>query len=228
MKLIVGLGNPGSEYRNSRHNAGFMAVERAARRFLPGVVARSKFNAMILEGQIEGQHGSERCMFMQPLTYMNRSGDAVGPAASFYKVDPKADLLVLVDEYQLPLGSIRIRAGGGAGGHNGLVDIERALGTAEYPRLRIGVDPPPKEYNDPADWVLGWFTAEQTKTLEPALDRAVGAIEAFVTKGLTFAMNHFNADPKPPKPPRPPPERKPPENGPSDGPGPRPSDGQPP
>ncbi|MGD9688879.1 MAG: aminoacyl-tRNA hydrolase [Phycisphaerales bacterium] len=207
MKLIVGLGNPGSEYKGSRHNAGFMAVERAARRFAPGVAPRSKFNSMIIESQV----GGERCIFMQPLTYMNRSGDAVGQAVAFFKLVPSTDVLVLVDEYQLPLGTIRIRTGGGTGGHNGLADVQRALGTSDYPRLRIGVDPPPATFQDPADWVLGWFTPEQLAAVSPALDRAVDAIEAFVTRGVTFAMNTYNADPSPPKPkpPRPPPSAPP-------------------
>jgi peptidyl-tRNA hydrolase, PTH1 family len=203
MKLIVGLGNPGSDYRGSRHNAGFMAVERVAKRHAAGAPARSKFNSMLVETQV----GSERVLLMQPLTYMNRSGDAISQVVNFYKLSPQADVLVLVDEYQLPLGSIRIRTGGGSGGHNGLTDVERALGTQDYPRLRIGVDAPPATYNDPADWVLGWFTPEQLKTLEPALERAADAVEAFITKGLAAAMNTYNADPS--KPPRPKPERPP-------------------
>ncbi len=188
MKLIVGLGNPGSEYEGTRHNAGFMAVERAARRFAPGAPARSKFNAAVVEGTI----GGEKCLFVRPLAYMNRSGTPVAETLNFYKLSPQADLLVLVDEWQLPLGAIRIREGGGDGGHNGLTDLERALGTQQYPRLRIGIDAPPPGYDNPADWVLGRFTADQARSLDPALDLAVSAIECFATRGLAPTMNRFN------------------------------------
>lgn len=209
MKLIVGLGNPGSAYERTRHNAGFMALDRVARRHAPvGVPARSKFNSMLVEATISG----ERCILLKPLTYMNRSGTPVAETLNFYKMSPAADLLVLVDEYALPLGRIRLRASGSDGGHNGLADIERALGTRDYPRLRIGIDPPPAAYDDPADWVLGSFSSEQAKDLEPALDRAADAVELFASKGIEAAMNRFNAEPKPPapsKPPRPPPANPP-------------------
>ena len=188
MKLIVGLGNPSSEYERTRHNAGFMAVERAVRRHVPGAVVRSKFNAALVEATL----GGEKVLFAKPLNYMNRSGTPVAETLNFYKMSAQADLLVLVDEWQLPLGSIRIREGGGDGGHNGLADIERALGTQSYPRLRIGIDAPPPGYDNPADWVLGRFTDEQVKALEPALDRAAEAIECFATKGLATTMNRFN------------------------------------
>ena len=198
MKLIVGLGNPGLEYERTRHNAGFMAVDRAARRFAPGGVVRSKFNAALLDATI----GGERCVLCKPLGFMNRSGEAVAQTLNFYKMSAQADLLVLVDEWQLPLGAIRIREGGGDGGHNGLTDVERALGTQAYPRLRIGIEPPPPGYENPAHWVLGRFTDEQAKALEPALDKAVEAVECFVAKGLATAMNRYNtkhaAVPRPP------------------------------
>jgi PTH1 family peptidyl-tRNA hydrolase len=196
MKLIVGLGNPGGDYRGSRHNAGFMAVERVVKRCAKGAPARSKYNSTLYETQI----GEQRVLLMQPLTFMNRSGEAVASAVNFFKLSPQTDLLVLVDEYQLPLGSLRIRTGGSSGGHNGLSDVERALGTQDYPRLRIGVDPPPATYGDPADWVLGWFTPEQLKTLEPALERAADAVETFISRGIAAAMNTYNAEPKPPRP----------------------------
>ena len=199
MKLIVGLGNPGSEYERTRHNAGFMAVDRAARRFAPGGVVRSKFNAALLDATI----GGERCVLCKPLGFMNRSGESVAQTLNFYKMSAQADLLVLVDEWQLPLGAIRIREGGGDGGHNGLTDVERALGTQAYPRLRIGIEQPPPGYENPADWVLGRFTDEQAKALEPALDKAVEAVECFVTKGLATAMNRFNTKPAPASPPAP-------------------------
>ncbi len=214
MKLIVGLGNPGSAYERTRHNAGFMALDRVARRHAPaGVPARppqSKFNSLLVEATISG----ERCILLKPLTYMNRSGTPVAETLNFYKMSAASDLLVLVDEYALPLGKIRLRGSGSDGGHNGLTDIERALGTRDYPRLRIGIDPPPTTYDDPADWVLGSFTPDQTKALEPALERAADAVEVFAKSGIEAAMNRFNAEPKPPappKPPRPPPAPSPPE-----------------
>ncbi len=229
MKLIVGLGNPGSEYERTRHNAGFLAVDRVAKRHAPAGIPRSKFNAMVLEAPIgpppsgpAGRSGGgggggggagaapERCILLKPLTFMNRSGAPVAETLNFYKLSPQEDLLVLVDDYALPLGQIRIRQSGSSGGHNGLADVERALGRSDYPRLRIGVDPPPAAYDDPADWVLGAFTADQLARLDPVLDRVADAVQAFASRGVVAAMNAFNTrDPagseKPPPPPRPPP-----------------------
>lgn len=188
MKLIVGLGNPGNEYAGTRHNAGFLAIDRLAARAAPGILPRSKFNGLLIEGTLAG----ERVLLLKPLGYMNRSGSPVAETLGFYKIDRQNDLLILVDDYALPLGNIRIRPTGSAGGHNGLADIERALGTQDYPRLRIGIDPPAPGYDDPADWVLGRFTPGQTKLLDPALDRVAEAVALFVTKGTTAAMNKFN------------------------------------
>ena len=194
MKLIVGLGNPGSEYEKTRHNAGFLALDRVASRHARGAVPRSKHASVLLEASIAG----ERVILLKPLTFMNRSGTPVAEVLNFYKLSPASDLLVLVDDYALPLGSIRVRAEGSAGGHNGLADVERALGTAAYPRLRIGVDQPPATYDDPADWVLGRFTDAELAALGPALDKSADAVETFVSRGVTAAMNTFNAKPKPP------------------------------
>ena len=186
MKLIVGLGNPGNEYARTRHNAGFLVLDRLAlRHHLSG--ARTKFNAGILEGSIAGH----RCLLMQPTTYMNRSGTAVGQAAAFYKVEPQ-DVLVVVDDVALPIGRLRLRGEGSAGGHNGLADIQRCLGTAAYPRLRIGIDPPPPRVAQ-KDWVLGRFTAEQLDSLDPILDRACDCIESWLQHGLDKTMSLYNA-----------------------------------
>jgi PTH1 family peptidyl-tRNA hydrolase len=193
MKLIVGLGNPGSEYEKTRHNAGFLALDRVADRHARGSVPRSKHNSLLQEATI----GGERVILLKPLTFMNRCGSAVAEVLGFYKMSAAGDLLVLVDDYALPLGAIRVRGEGSAGGHNGLSDIERALGTSAYPRLRIGIDPPPANYNDPADWVLGRFTDEQARALGPALDKAADAVEVFISKGVPAAMNRFNAKDKP-------------------------------
>lgn len=196
MKLIVGLGNPGQEYAGTRHNAGFMAVDRVARRLCPGGAAvRQRFGGEA----VEVSRGAEKVMLLKPMRFMNCSGAAVAEAAGFYKISVVEDLLVIVDDYALPLGTIRIRAEGSSGGHNGLADVERALGTTVYPRLRIGVDGPPANYEDPADWVLSKFTAADAKALEPALDKAAEAVEVFLARGTTAAMNKYNARPKEPQ-----------------------------
>ena len=186
MRLIVGLGNPGREYEQTRHNAGFLVLDRLARRHgLAGV--KHRFHSGVLEGRI----GDGRCLLMQPQTYMNRSGRAVGEAMRFYKVDP-ANLLVVVDDAALPVGRIRLRPEGSAGGHNGLTDIERAVGTRGYPRLRIGIDPPPPRMKQ-RDYVLGRFTPEQREALEPALERACDCIEAWASgEDIQVLMSRFN------------------------------------
>lgn len=188
MKLIVGLGNPGREYEQTRHNAGFFVLERLARRHsLTG--AKGRFHASVLEAAF----GSEKVLLMQPTTYMNRSGTAVGEAARFYKLDPQ-QVLVVVDETALPVGTIRLRPGGGDGGHNGLADIHHALGTDAYPRLRIGIGEPVVNDHRIAkrDYVLGRFTEEQLVDLEPVLDRAADAAETWAAEGIDTAMNRFN------------------------------------
>ncbi len=185
MKLIVGLGNPGPEYAKTRHNAGFMAVERLATRHgLAG--AKHKFHAGVLEGIITDQ----KVMLMQPTTYMNRSGLSVGEAATFYKLPP-GDLLVVVDEVALDLGTLRLRAEGSDGGHNGLADIQRVLGTAAYPRLRIGVGPQGRAPRK--DFVLARFTPDQLADLDPVLNRACDAIECWLREGIDKAMSLYNA-----------------------------------
>lgn len=195
MKLIIGLGNPGPEYAKTRHNAGFMAIDRLAARHAPTETARSRFGGLGTECAIKGV----RALLLKPLTYMNRSGQCVAQAAGFYKASLESDLLVLVDDVALPTGSIRLRPGGSAGGHNGLADIQRALGTDAYPRLRLGIDakPPAMALHD---YVLGRFTDEQAGALAPALEKACDATELFVTSGLEAAMNRFNRkdDPLPP------------------------------
>lgn len=188
MKIIVGLGNPGRQYERTRHNAGYMVVERLARRHAPDAVAQARFDAVVLDVLIAGQ----RCLLVRPTTFMNRSGRCVGDMTHFYRLDPRTDLLIIVDDLYLPPGTIRLRPGGGTGGHQGLTDIERALGTDQYPRLRIGIGTPPPDV-DHADYVLRPFEAEQWSAIEPALERAADAVEVFVTHGLEAAMNRFNA-----------------------------------
>ena len=202
MKLIVGLGNPGTQYTRTRHNAGFMVADRLVDKFARGQVAKGRFNSALVEATI----GGERCLVMKPGTFMNRSGQAVGEATFFYKLNPASDVLVVTDDIYLEVGSIRMKPGGGTAGHNGLEDIRRALGGDNYPRLRIGVNNKPP-YMDQADYVLSRFTDEEIPGLESSIDKAVQACEVFATKGLDAAMNFANApppDPARPKKPRPP------------------------
>jgi PTH1 family peptidyl-tRNA hydrolase len=189
MKLIVGLGNPGPEYDNTRHNVGFVVLDRLARRHAPphgGSTAKAKFHGSLLEGSID----DEKVLLLKPLTFMNRSGLAVSEAVSFYKIDVANDLLVIVDDVALPCGSIRLRSEGSAGGHNGLGDIEQKLGTSNYCRLRIGIDQPGQIPQK--DYVLGRFRPDQQQALEPALEESVKAAECWSDRGINEAMNRFN------------------------------------
>ncbi|MEM7577954.1 MAG: aminoacyl-tRNA hydrolase [Planctomycetota bacterium] len=189
MKLIVGLGNPGPQYERTRHNAGFLAIDALAQRHgLTG--ARGKFHALTLEGAIPAAGSLHRVALLKPITFMNRSGQSVGEARTFFKLDPQ-DILVLVDDIALPIGNLRLRATGSAGGHNGLKDIERTLGTRDYPRLRIGIDRPPGRIPQ-VDYVLGRFSDEQQDALGPALIRSCEAIETWLTEGIEPAMTKHN------------------------------------
>ncbi len=198
MKLITGLGNPGSQYERTRHNAGFMALDLFAHKHGAANyrLAHESFMADVL---LNG----EKILLLKPQTYMNLSGRAVASAMQFYKLG-LADLLVVVDDVALPAGVIRLRASGSAGGHNGLRDIELAVSSCaaaagktglDYNRLRIGVDPPP--VNVPQkDYVLTAFTPEQKPKLEAAFKAAVEAMGVWVTEGIVAAMNRFNAGEK--------------------------------
>ena len=201
MKLIVGLGNPGREYVGTRHNVGWEVVDALATRLgwiaKPeefNRVARTNFDGLTLDGSVSlhSTGGTERLMLLKPTTYMNVSGRSVQPAMAFYQLAP-ADIVVVLDDLALPAGRLRFRKGGSSGGHNGLKDIERALGTSEYPRLRIGIDPPP-EFLSGKDYVLGKFTGEQRKLIDPAIERAASALVTWIEKGVNAAMNQFNAE----------------------------------
>ncbi|HZZ45103.1 MAG TPA: aminoacyl-tRNA hydrolase, partial [Tepidisphaeraceae bacterium] len=196
MKLIVGLGNPGPEYSSTRHNVGFDVLDLLAHRlnWIPkpddfNRLARNKFQALLLDGPTP----TDRALLLKPMTYMNLSGQPVQAALAFYHLTP-ADLIVVSDDIALPCGKIRIRANGSPGGHNGLKDIERALSTQDYPRLRIGIDPPPPRHPQ-ADYVLGKFTPTQRTALTPALHRATDALLLWLEKGTTPTMNRYNSDP---------------------------------
>ena len=188
MKIVVGLGNPGIEYDRTRHNVGFEAIDRLARRTVDpsASTARARFGGACLEATV----GSERVLLLKPLTFMNRSGQSVGEAVRFHKLDASRDLLVLVDDLALPCGAIRLRPDGSPGGHNGLADIERALGSDRYPRLRIGIDAPGRVPQK--DYVLGKFRPDQQPALESGLEDAVKATLCWIESGLETAMNRFN------------------------------------
>ena len=184
--LIVGLGNPGSRYEYTRHNVGFMvADELGEREDIP--IQRLRYHALTNTAVIGGQG----VLLMKPTTYMNLSGEAVGEAARFYKLDP-GHVLVISDDVDLPLGKLRIRTGGSAGGHNGLKSIIQHLGTDQFPRLKVGVGGKPHPDYDMADWVLGRLQGEDKKVMDEAVKRAAAAVECFLRDGPQKAMNRYN------------------------------------
>ena len=185
MKLIIGLGNPGPQYAQTRHNMGFFVVDRLADRHrLSG--SKQRFHGRLLSGIVADQ----RCLLLQPMTYMNRSGIAVTEATHYYKLDPAEQIMVLVDDVALAFGRLRLRASGSPGGHNGLADIERALGTSHYPRLRIGIDPPGRMPQ--IDYVLNRFKPDQLNALPDIADTACDCLEYWLTNGLDKAMSKYN------------------------------------
>jgi PTH1 family peptidyl-tRNA hydrolase len=184
-KLIVGLGNPGRQYAETRHNLGFHVVHQLAERH--GIRSgRSRFRAL----QGDGRIGGERVVLLQPLTMMNLSGEAVAAAVRFYRT-PLDSVLVLCDDVNLELGKIRFRRGGSAGGHNGLTSVIERLGTDQFPRLRLGIDAPPPGW-ELMDYVLGRLSKDERAAAEVMVDRAADGIETWVTRGIGEAMNLFN------------------------------------
>lgn len=182
--LIVGLGNPGRKYRGNRHNIGFMAVDRLAEAY--GISSSTVQNKAIVGN---GRMGDAPIIIAKPQTYMNSSGDAVGPLARYYKVEP-SNVLVVYDEIDLPFGTIRLREKGGAGGHNGMKSVINHLGEA-FPRLRLGVGRPPGRMPVPA-WVLQDFGQDDLPLLTDMLDAAVKATETYVQDGIQLAMTRHN------------------------------------
>ncbi len=184
--LLVCLGNPGDQYENTRHNVGWMVADEVADR-QNAPIQRLKFKALTNILTISG----EKVLVMKPVTYMNLSGEAVRPAADFYKVPPE-HILVVSDDTALAVGRLRIRKSGSAGGHNGLKNIIQQLGTDQFPRLRVGVGEKPHPDYDLADWVLGRFTGEDKKAIDASVQRAADAVECILKDGLDRAMNKFN------------------------------------
>ena len=184
--LIVGLGNPGEKYENTRHNVGFQVVDTLAER-QNAPIQKLKFKALTNLLTISG----EKVLVMKPVTYMNLSGEAVRPAADFYKLPPER-ILVISDDVALAAGRLRIRAKGSAGGHNGLKSIIQHLGTDQFPRIRVGVGEKPHPDYDLADWVLGRPQGEDKKVIDAAVKRAADAVECILTQGLERGMGKFN------------------------------------
>ena len=184
MKLIVGLGNPGREYQGTRHNVGFAAIDVLARRH--GIHVRSRRNkALVGEGVI----GGSEVVLAKPLTFMNLSGQAVGGLVRRYRLD-FSDITVICDDVNLPLGRLRVRAGGSAGGHKGLRSIIHSLGAEEFARIRIGIGSPA---GDMVDHVLSRFRKVERRIASEAVGKAADAAEAILTAGIEQAMNQFNA-----------------------------------
>jgi PTH1 family peptidyl-tRNA hydrolase len=183
--LIAGLGNPGREYAANRHNVGFMLVDRLAAR-LGASFSRLESKALVCKSEYQGR----RMILAKPQTYMNLSGQAVGGLLNYYKV-PLENLLVAYDDVDLPLGTLRLRPGGGSAGQKGMKSIIERLGNQDFPRLRIGIDRPPGRM-DAAAYVLQDFNRQQAELLPPVLERGVEAVLVYVTLGLEAAMNQFN------------------------------------
>jgi peptidyl-tRNA hydrolase, PTH1 family len=191
--LIVGLGNPGREYAATRHNCGFMAVDLLAERWRAAWKTESKFQARLARAGLE----SRQTVLCEPLTFMNQSGIAVQMVAAYYKV-PAQQLLVVVDDADLPLGSLRLRPDGSSGGHHGLESIEQHLGTREYARLRIGIGRRAESEREITDYVLGRFEKAEQPWLRASLERACAQMECWRSAGLARAMNEFNGTINPP------------------------------
>lgn len=188
MYIVVGLGNPGTNHQRTRHNIGFDVVERLAERWSLSLKDK-RWNALSGSASFEGH----KVVLVQPQTYMNASGDAVGPMAGFLHVPP-ARVTVIHDELDLPFGDVRLKWSGGHGGHNGLRDLHAKLGTADYARVRVGIGRPEGPM-DPAAWVLSRWTDAQRHELPTIVERAADAVELVLRDGIQAAMNRWNAPP---------------------------------
>lgn len=186
MKLIAGLGNPGPKYAGSRHNVGFMVVDELARRWGADV---SRYESR-MQGQVgRTEHGGETVIFLKPQTYMNLSGQSVTACSRFYKIG-RDDVLVIYDDIDLPLGALRLRGSGTAGGHRGLDDVIRHFSSEDVPRLRVGIGKVAK--SETVDHVLGRFDADERPVMDAAITTAADAAGCWIEEGLTAAMNRFN------------------------------------
>lgn len=187
LHLIVGLGNPGAEYARTRHNAGFMLAERVAARWQAEWRLENKFEARLALARRSGR----RALLCQPMTYMNASGAAVAAVRDFYRVALDR-LLLLVDDADLPLGELRLRAGGSSGGHHGLESVEQHLGSRSYARLRLGIGRRAQDGREITDYVLSRFGAEEAVLFEEVLHRAADQVTCWLDEGIEAAMNRYN------------------------------------
>jgi peptidyl-tRNA hydrolase, PTH1 family len=185
MKLIIGLGNPGKQYEKTRHNVGFMMIDKLSSE-LSIPLDRQKFNGIYGIGHISG----EKVILLKPLTYMNLSGECIRPLMDFYEINDD-EIVVIYDDLDLPVGKIRLRTKGGAGGHNGIKSIILHLATQEFNRIRIGVDRPINGMKI-TDYVLGKFQEEEEQGIRDAIDRSVNACEKWLSTPFTQVMNEFN------------------------------------
>ena len=185
--LIVGLGNPGREYERTRHNAGFLLLNALAERWRAAWKPEKKFDARVARVERDGR----RLFLCEPTTFMNASGEAAGALVKFHKV-PVGQVLVAVDDADLPLGSLRLRPDGSSGGHHGLESIEHHLGTRAYARLRIGIGRRATDQREITDWVLAPFRKEEEPVLEKVLQTGCEQIECWLASGIREAMNRFN------------------------------------
>lgn len=186
MYIIVGLGNPGKEYENTRHNIGFRVVDAVADRYNISVTEK-KHRALLGKGVIEGQ----KVVLVKPQTYMNLSGESVRAVIDYYKVEETDELIVIYDDISLDVGKLRIRKKGSAGGHNGIKSIIAHLGHDTFQRIKMGVGDKPKGY-DLADYVLGHFSAEDNRIMKESIDRAIEAAKVMMQDGADKAMNLYN------------------------------------
>ena len=187
MYIIAGLGNPGKEYENTRHNIGFDVIDRLAEEENIAVM-ENKHKALIGKGYVAGQ----KVILVKPQTFMNLSGESIREVVDYYKVDDTSELIVISDDISLDVGQIRIRKKGSAGGHNGLKNIIKMLGHDTFIRVRMGVGEKPKNF-DLADYVLGHFPAEERTVMDEATKTAAEAIRMIITENADAAMNHFNS-----------------------------------
>ncbi|WP_100486497.1 aminoacyl-tRNA hydrolase [Sporolactobacillus pectinivorans] len=188
MKIIIGLGNPGSEYAHTRHNIGFEVIDELSAKYRISLT-RSKFNALFGKGTIDG----EEVLLVKPLTYMNASGEAVGPLTRFYKLTAE-DLIAVHDDMDLPVGKIRLRQKGGSGGHNGVKSLIQHLHTQEFARIRVGVGHPERSRQAVVNYVLNGFTEEEKAPITEAVERASEAAAAWLTIPFPKVMSEYNAN----------------------------------
>ncbi|WDZ86744.1 aminoacyl-tRNA hydrolase [Micromonospora cathayae] len=186
--LVVGLGNPGREYAGNRHNVGFMVADLLAARVSGKFGRHKRAMAEVAEGRLG--FGGPKLVLAKPLTYMNLSGGPVAALAQFYKIPP-AQVVAVHDELDVGYGQLRVKCGGGEGGHNGLRSMTKSLGTKDYVRVRFGIGRPPGR-QDPADYVLSDFSAAERKELEFLVDRAADAVESVITKGVEWTQNAYH------------------------------------